>query len=112
MTKATEKTARSRKEDGSGKEPTLPRRAGTPEAVRVEAVMRAAKRSGLLTKKTGRISGRVSLALVRQAKKQTGIVADTELIEFALASVALEDKFVEVFRETRGTVDPDIKLGF
>jgi len=74
--------------------------------------MRAAKRSGLLSEKSGRIGGRVSMALVRQAKKQTGIEADTDLIEFALASIALEDKFAESFKESRGKVDPDIKLDF
>jgi hypothetical protein len=78
----------------------------------VEAVMAAAERSGLLHEKGGRIGGRVSPALVRQAKAQTGIETDTDLIEFALASVALEDKFAESFKAVRGTVDPDLKLGF
>ena len=79
---------------------------------RFEAVMQAAEQSGLLSEKSGRIGGRVSAALVKQAKKRTGIEADTDLIEFALASVALEDKFAEVFRESRGKVDADLKLGF
>jgi hypothetical protein len=79
---------------------------------RFEAVMRAAERSGLLSEKSGRIGGRVSPALVRQAKRQTGIEADTDLIEFALATVALEDNFAETFKESRGTVDPELKLGF
>jgi hypothetical protein len=79
---------------------------------RFEAVMRAAEQSGLLKEKSSRIGGRVSPALVRQAKRQTGIKTDTDLIEFALATVALEDRFAEVFRESRGTVDPDLKLGY
>lgn len=79
---------------------------------RVEAVLAAAERSGLLQEKSGRIGGRVSLALVQQAKAQTGIEADTDLIEFALANVALEDKFAESFKAARGKVDPDLKLGF
>lgn len=62
-----------------------------------EAVMRAAEKSGLLNEKGGRIGGRVSPALVRQAKRQTGIKTDTDLIEFALATVALEDNFADVF---------------
>jgi hypothetical protein len=78
----------------------------------VEAVMQAAELAGLLHGKGGRIGGRVSPALVRQAKRRTGIATDTELIEFALASVALEDGFAETFRESRGKVDPDLKLGF
>lgn len=79
---------------------------------RFEAVMRAAEQSGLLSEKGGRIGGRVSPALVRQAKRQTGIETDTDLIEFALATVALEDNFAEVFKESRGKVDPRLKLGF
>jgi hypothetical protein len=79
---------------------------------RFEAVMRAAEASGLLSAKSGRIAGRVSPALIRQARRQTGITSDTELIEFALATVALEDNFAEVFRKSRGKVDPDLKLGF
>lgn len=74
--------------------------------------MQAAERSGLLGEKSGRIGGRVSPALVRQAKRQTGIEADTDLIEFALATIALDDNFAEMFREARGKVDPELKLGF
>jgi hypothetical protein len=79
---------------------------------RFEAVMQAAEQSGLLSKKSGRIGGRVSPALVRQAKRQTGIETDTDLIEFALATVALEDNFAETFKDSRGKVGPELKLGF
>jgi hypothetical protein len=79
---------------------------------RFEAVMRAAKQSGLLNEKGGRIGGRVSPALVRQAKRQTGIETDTDLLEFALATIALEDNFADAFKESRGKVDPKLKLGF
>jgi hypothetical protein len=79
---------------------------------RFEAIMRAAEQSGLLSEKGSRIGGRVSPALVRQAKRQTGIETDTDLIEFALATVALEDNFAEAFKESRGKVDPTLKLGF
>ncbi|HLY05421.1 MAG TPA: hypothetical protein VKR31_06710 [Rhizomicrobium sp.] len=54
----------------------------------------------------------MSSALLRQAKRRTGIDTDTELIEFALASVAREDRFAGAFRKSRGTVDPELKLGF
>jgi hypothetical protein len=82
------------------------------DKARFEAVMLAAEQSGLLRGKSGRIGGRVSPALVKQAKRQTGIETDTDLIEFALATVALEDNFAEVFKESRGKVDPELKLGF
>lgn len=81
-------------------------------AVRIEAVMSAAERSGLLREKSGRIGGRVSPRLVRKAKALTGIKTDTDLIEFALANVALEDRFAEVFEAVGGSVDPELDLGF
>lgn len=74
--------------------------------------MQAAERSGFLEEKSSRIGGRVSPALVRQAKRLTGIEADTDLIEFALATVALEDNFAEAFKQSRGTIGPELKLGF
>ncbi len=79
---------------------------------RFEAVMQAAEQSGLLSEKSGRIGGRVSPALIKQAKRRTGIEADTDLIEFALATVALEDNFAATFKKARGKVDPGLKLGF
>ncbi|WP_230962444.1 MULTISPECIES: hypothetical protein [Sphingomonadales] len=102
---------------GGGRKSQVLRDAGTGQVLgtrgtMVEAVMAAAERSGLLHEKGGRIGGRVSPALVAQAKAQTGIKTDTDLIEFALASVALEDRFAESFKAVRGTVDPDLKLGF
>ena len=88
------------------------RDAGGVREIRVEAVMAAAQRSGLLEAKSGRIGGRVSPALVERAKALTGIETDTDLIEFALANIALEDRFAETFKAAHGTVDPDLKLGF
>jgi hypothetical protein len=44
--------------------------------------------------------------------RQTGIETDTDLIEFALATVALEDTFAETFRRSRGKADAELKLGF
>jgi hypothetical protein len=74
--------------------------------------MRAAEQSGLLREKSDRIGVRVSPVLIRQAKRQTGIATDTDLIEFALATVALEDNFAKAFKRSRGKVDPRLKLGF
>ena len=94
--------------------PTRERRTGRlgVGTVRVAAVIQAARQAGLLHGKGGRIGGRVSPVLVRQAKRQTGIEADTDLIEFALATVALEDGFAQAFRKSRGKVDRELKLGF
>lgn len=79
---------------------------------RIEAVLKRAEEFGLRAEKDGRIAGRVSADLIKRAKARTGLTSDTELVEFALANVALEDNFAETFRKTRGTVDPTLKLGF
>jgi hypothetical protein len=100
----------------AGRTKIIQRNAKTGEFVvskaRFEAVMLAAEQSGLLSGKSGRIGGRVSPALVEQAKRQSGIETDTDLIEFALATIALEDDFAEMFKRSRGKVDPELKLGF
>ena len=79
---------------------------------RFEAVMKAAERSGPLTEKSSRIAGRVSPALVEETKRRAGIDAGSDLIAFALANVALEDNFAKAFRDARGKIDADLKLGF
>ena len=84
----------------------------TTGKARFEAVMQAAARSGLLHEKSGRIGVRVSPALIAQAKRQTGIEADSDLIAFALASVALEDDFAAAFKAARGKVAKSLKLGY
>ncbi len=99
------------RETGASSAPKRPA-AAKAQGARVDAVMAAAQRSGLLQEKSGRIGGRVSPALVEQAKARTGIETDTDLIEFALANIALEDRFAETFKAVRGMVDPDLKLGF
>ena len=82
------------------------------KATRFDAVMAAAGRSGLLAGKGGRIGGRISPELIARAKAQTGIEADTDLIAFALANIAVEDRFAEAFKAVRGVVDADLNLGF
>ncbi len=83
-----------------------------PDRTRINAVMEAAEKSGLLGEKSARIGGRISPILLEQAKRQTGLEKDSDLIEFALANLALEDNFAKVFRDVGGTVDPSLKLGF
>ncbi|WP_292066078.1 hypothetical protein [Mesorhizobium sp.] len=78
----------------------------------VRQTLRAAIRLGLIGSKDERITARLSHALIEQAKRQTGIKGDTELLEFALANVALEDNFAATMNKLAGTIDPDIKLGF
>jgi hypothetical protein len=100
----------------AGRLPKSPRKVATGtgkfKTERIESVMRSAEKLGLLREKDGRITGRVSSGLVHEAKARTGIRSDTDLIAFALANIALEDNFGEVFRSLKGTVDPDLDLEF
>jgi hypothetical protein len=97
---------------GAGRRGSARAQAFQEDQERFETVMEAAERSGLLKEKSRRIAGRVSRALVEEAKRRTGIESDTDLIEFALANIALEDNFAKAFKAARGKVDPDLKLGF
>ncbi|PBB77747.1 hypothetical protein CK218_28605 [Mesorhizobium sp. WSM3879] len=92
--------------------PKLAEKLQVRRLARIKAVLQRAEESGLRAEKDGRIAGRVSTDLIKKAKARTGLMSDTELVEFALANVALEDNFAETFRKTRGTVDPTLKLGF
>jgi hypothetical protein len=78
---------------------------------RIAAVMARAAESGLTRDKAGRISGRVSPDLIERAKARTGLRSDTDLVAFALANIAVEDEFAQVFRDLKGSVDPDLDLG-
>ena len=97
--------------------PIRPERSRAIEAAatspsKVQAVLARAQESGLIARKAGRISGRVSPELIERAKARTGIQSDTELVEFALANLAIEDDFADAFRALRGTVDPGLDLDF
>lgn len=85
--------------------------AGEGSLAHVAAVLARARETGLTSGKGGRIAGRVSPELIERAKARTGLNSDTELVEFALANIALDDDFLRAFRDVRGTVDPDLDLG-
>lgn len=51
-------------------------------------------------------------ALAARAKKRSGIASDTELIQLALANIAVADDYADWPLSRRGTIDPRIDLGF
>jgi hypothetical protein len=57
-----------------------------------------------------RISGRVPGRLIEAAKKRAQISSDTELIEYALMTVALEDDFGMRLVRRKGSVPKDMDL--
>ncbi|MEK9285424.1 MULTISPECIES: hypothetical protein [unclassified Bradyrhizobium] len=80
--------------------------------VRRRAVLETARKLGLLGSENRRIGGRVCRDLVAAAKKKSGITSDTELVEYALAEVALEDDFGTRLIRRKGRVPNDVDLEF
>jgi hypothetical protein len=75
-------------------------------------VIRAAEDAGLLAGDRERIAGRMRKGLIKAAKERSGLSSDTELLEYALARVTLEDKFAETLISLRGAVSPELDLEF
>ena len=66
-------------------------------------VMVIAENKGLLRgKRTQMIRGVMPEALVERAKKRTGIVSNTKLIEVALANIAVADDYADWLLSRRG----------
>lgn len=80
---------------------------------KLQGVMLIAEAKGLLSGvKDTIIRGRMPEALVQNAKARTGIQSDTELLEVALANLAVADDFPEWLLSRRGKVSSEIDLEF
>ena len=88
------------------------RRVRTQGNPRRNAVLESVKKAGLLDGARARIAGRIRKQLVRAAKMRSGIKSDTDLLEYALARVALEDDFGQKLIAREGRVPQDIQLEF
>jgi hypothetical protein len=80
-------------------------------AARRRSVVDAAKAEGLLAGDNSALGARVPHRLVTRAKEQSGIASTTDLVEYALAKVALEDNFGAKLVGRKGAIPADIKLG-
>ena len=79
----------------------------------VQKVLSLAEQQGLLRgTRTHMVRGRMHEALVSSAKARTGIRSDTELLEVALANLALADDYAEWLLSQRGTLPRDLELEF
>jgi len=65
-----------------------------------------------MTGTSSRIAARIRKPLIKAAKARSGITSDTELLEYALACVAIEDDFGKKLITRTGSVPKDIDLGF
>lgn len=82
-------------------------------AARRSLTMRFAEAEGLVgDDKSARIAGRVSRRLLETARERAGIQSDTELLEYALASIALQDNFGDRLFKHERTVPKDVDLEF
>lgn len=72
-----------------------------------------AEQEGLLGgERTEIVRGRMPEALVARAKKRTGINSNTELIEVALANIAVGDDYADWLLSHRGAVSRQADLEF
>jgi hypothetical protein len=76
-------------------------------------ILTIAQERGLLSgSRTHVIRGRMPAALIEQAKRKSGIVSDSKLLEAALANLALSDDYAQWLLAQRGTVSPELDLEF
>jgi hypothetical protein len=96
----------------TGKDQQQPSAAAKFAALRVATTLNSAQLAGLMTgKKEKRVSGRAHEQLFRAAAERSGLNG-SELIEYALAKVALEDDFADKLLGMTGAVSRDIDLEF
>jgi hypothetical protein len=70
-----------------------------------------AREAGLLSgDKDAHVSVRTTGALLAAAKRRTGIESTTELVELALAAMALPDPVTRYMSEHYGALGPDHRL--
>ncbi|MGB6803406.1 MAG: hypothetical protein WBE31_14160 [Candidatus Sulfotelmatobacter sp.] len=92
----------------SGSSSRTKKRAGMVEGrpmrfSKLRDVMVIAEKKGLLRgKRTQMIRGIMPEALVERAKKRTGIVSNSKLIEVALANIAVADDYTDWLLSRRG----------
>ncbi len=79
---------------------------------RRENVFAAANLAGLLGGVRRAVGARVPEPLIDAARMQTGLTSTTEVIEYALAKLALEDDFGAKLVARRGRVSKSLDLEF
>ena len=88
-------------------------RTGISGSGKLREVMVIAEQQGLLRgERTEVVRGRMPKALVARAKKRTGIASDTDLLELALANIAVADDYADWLLSRRGTIDRETDIEF
>jgi hypothetical protein len=82
-------------------------------STKLREVLVIAEEEGLLAgERTQVVRGQMTQALVASAKKRAGIDSDTELIEVALAQIAVADDYSDWLLSQRGVVPSEVDLEF
>ena len=81
-------------------------------AERRARVLDAAANAGLLTGGRIPIRARVCTKLLQAAKEKSGLEATTDIVEYALAKVAMEDDFAAKLLSRRDHAPRDLDLEF
>jgi hypothetical protein len=96
-----------------GRSGSAPQIGRSPKAEKLRDVMVIAEESGLFRgTRTRVVRGRMPEALVNKAKDRTGITSDTDLLEVALANLAVADDYSEWLLSRRGRIGQDVNLEF
>lgn len=82
------------------------------KSTRHAAILDQAERAGLMGGTRRGIGVRTPTPLLDAAKARSGLSSTTQVIEYALAKLAMEDDFGTLLLARRGTVSPDISLEF
>jgi len=86
--------------------------AGTKRNKLKDVLVIAEERGLFRGARTRVVRGRMPEALVSRAKARTGIKSDTELLEVALANLAVADDYADWLLSLKGTVSRDVDLEF
>ena len=101
------------KRTGQLSSPRRKARARVRGSIKLNEVMVIAEQEGLLRgERTEIVRGRMPEALVARAKKRTGINSNTDLIEVALANIAVEDDYADWLLSRRGAVSREADIEF
>jgi hypothetical protein len=79
---------------------------------RRRAVYAAAEQEGWLDGERSAIGARIPKRLIDAARKQAGVTSITEIVEYALAKMALEDDYGAKLLAREGSIPRDIDLEF
>jgi hypothetical protein len=79
-------------------------------AARRRSVVAAAEAAGILGGDNSALGARVPRRLLLRAKERSGIASTTDLVEYALAKVALEDDFGAKLVARKGAIPADLML--